>query len=58
MKFFKIAALALFISSLSLFSACGDKSDADKNIKPIVGDISPENAEKKADEILKEIDRL
>ena len=58
MKFFKIAALALFISSLSLFPACGDKADIDKDVKPLVGDISPENAEKKADEILKEIDRL
>lgn len=58
MKFFKIAALALFISSLSFFSACGDKSDVDKDPKPLIGDISPENAEKKADEILKEIDRL
>lgn len=53
--------ILVFAMAITCFTACGDKSGSEQEVakeQPVVENITPENAEKKADEVLKEIDKL
>lgn len=60
MKFLRIAMVILFVAGIATFSSCGDKngSESSKDQVSSVENIKPDNAEKKADEVLKEIEKL
>ena len=61
MRLLRIIMVLIFAVAIIGFAACGDKPGSEQEVakeQPVVENITPENAEKKADEIIKEIDKL
>ncbi len=61
MRFLRMIMILVFAMAITGFTACGDKSGSEQEVakeQPVVEDITTENAEKKADEVLKEIEKL
>jgi len=61
MRFLRMIMILLFALAITGFTACGEKSGNEQEVakeQPVVENITTENAEKKADEVIKEIDKL
>ena len=58
MRYLSIMMIMLFTIAIAGFGGCGDKSKSKKVQAPAVENIQPENAEQKAEEVLKEIEKL